>query len=338
METVAVPAPRVAMIATPRFLPMAEHIVTYLGEHDVPAIVAHIEKESFADGEINHHILDNIRNKQIYFLCEMRVKEQAHRMWNALLLMDAIQRASSGEICVVLPYFPYGRQDRRKDGERVPISAQAVVHHLEVAGAKKLFAFDLHATQIEGYAKRFEHLNGRKVLAEHARTYFKNDFQNVVSVSADIGGGPRNKKFAMRLDPTMRLMSGEKRRSGTNTVSEWHLMGDPALIKGSDVVMHDDIVDTGGTILLAGKSLFDLGAKSVTVYATHGTFGRKDRPAEEKLAESGIKVVITDTIPREPAYYATHSSWLSVVTIETMLAEAIRRDITGESISEFKGQ
>ena len=330
----------VALIATPLFVPMAEYIAEHLVSNHISAIVAHIKEEQFADGEVCPEILENVRRKKVYLLSEVEIGRQAENSFKLLVLMDAIRRASGGEISVVLPCMPYARQERRKGGKRVPISAKVLIRHLEIAGAKGFFVIDLHANAIEGFANEapIEHLNGRVLLAEHVRSLYPEGFENVISLSADTGGVERNKKFAMRLDPTIRIMSGEKRRGETNKVSEWHLMGNWEHVNGKDILIHDDIIDTGGTLLFAASRLFDGGARSVTVVCTHGIFSFKDRSAEEKFAQSKIKVVVSNTVPRTKAYYETHKNWLSVVSIAPMLAEAIRRDIKGESIIEMNDE
>jgi ribose-phosphate pyrophosphokinase len=237
-----------------------------------------------------------------------------------LILIDALKRASAERITAVLPYYGYGRQDR-KVLPRAPISAKLVADLITTAGASRILTVDLHAGQIQGFFNiPVDHLFAAPVLLEHLRQ-FKND---VVIVSPDAGGVERARAYAKRLDASLAII--DKRRESPNVSQVMNIIGD---VRGMTAVLVDDMVDTGGTLVRAAYALVENGAKGVYACCTHPVLSGK---AVKIISESPIQeMIVTDTIPLRDE--AKTNPKIKIVSISGLLADAIRRIYEDDSVS-----
>ncbi|HFL3828607.1 TPA: ribose-phosphate diphosphokinase [Clostridioides difficile] len=286
-------------------------------ELDVPAGCCEVGR--FSDGELFVNIDETVRGADVYII-QPTCTPVNDNLMEVLILVDAFKRASAGRINAVIPYYGYARQDR-KTKAREPITAKLVADLLTVAGIDRVVSMDLHAGQIQGYFDiPVDHLSGVPILAE----YFKNIVdEETVIVSPDLGGVTRVRNFANLLDLPIAII--EKRRPKANVSEVMNVIGD---IKGKNVVLVDDIIDTGGTITKAAQVLKNFGAKSVYACATHPVLSG---PAVERIQNSVIeRFIITDTIPLAEEKKIDK---LEIVSVAPIFAEAIRRIHDNESVS-----
>jgi len=240
-------------------------------------------------------------------------------------MADACRRASAARITAVMPYFGYGRQDR-KDKPRVPISAKLVADLITAAGVNRVLALDLHAGQLQAYFHiPVDHLFAAPVLIE----YFKRQtYQHLSVIAPDAGGVERAGAFAKRLDVSLGIIDKRRDREKKNVAKVMHIVGDVA---GRDVLVVDDMVDTAGTLVEATAALRKAGAQRVFAGATHAVLSG---PAMRRLAASDLtQLVVTDTIPLG----AKTQSWdgIHVLSVAPLLGEAIKRIHCNESVSSL---
>lgn len=283
------------------------------------------EIKQFSDKEISVNIKETVRGRDVFLIQPTNSPVNDHLM-ELLIMIDACKRASAGRINAVIPYYGYARQDR-KTRAREPITAKLVADLLTVAGMDRMVTMDLHAGQIQGYFnKPVDHLSGLPILAEYfedraEETGMNN--KNTVVVSPDIGGVTRARNFATLLDLPIAII--EKRRPKANVAEVMNVIGD---IDGMNVILVDDIIDTGGTITQAAQVLKNFGAQSVYAAATHGVLSG---PAIERIENSVIeKFVITDTIPLPEEKKIDK---IEIVSIAPIFAEAINRIHGNKSVS-----
>lgn len=294
---------------------LARKICDILG---VPLSETKVSK--FADGEIDAHILENVRGEDCYVV-QPTCPPVNDNMMELLILMDALRRASAGRITAVMPYYGYARADR-KPAPRVAITAKLVANLITEAGANRVITIDLHAAQIQGFFDiPLDHLYGRPVVLDYIKG---RKFENMVVVSPDVGSVERARSFAKRLD--LGLVIIDKRRPRPNEAVVYNIIGD---VKGKTCFIFDDLVDTAGTLCMVAQSIKDQGAARIIAAATHGVLSRD---AIEKIDKSPIEeLILTDTIPVN----ASKSAKIKVVSVAALLAEAIKRNHMGESISEL---
>jgi len=279
------------------------------------------EVSRFADGEIRIQIKENIRG------CDVFIVQSTHppsdNLMELLLLIDAALRASAKRITAVIPYFGYGRQDR-KDAPRVPISAKLVANLIQCAGAHRVLTCDLHSDQIQGFFDiPVDNLYAFPVFRDYFGTLPRDKF---TVVSPDVGGTNRARAFAKRLG-NLPLALIDKRRPSPNMAEVMNIIGE---VEKRNLLIVDDLIDTGKTVAYGAKALKDKGAKSIWVCATHGLFSGNSK---DLLEESPIdKVIITNTIP-----IPSHKKFkkLEILDISSLLAEAIKRIHEEVSISEL---
>ncbi len=278
----------------------------------------------FSDGETNVEVGENIRGCDTYIIQPTCPPANDHLM-ELLILCDAFRRASAGSITAVMPYYGYGRQDR-KVAPRTPITAKLVADLIETAGATRVVSMDMHAGQIQGFFNMpFDHLYASPVFLEHLRKMFP-DPGELVMVSPDAGGVERARAYSKRLGCPLAIV--DKRRTKPNVAEVMNLIGD---VKDKVAVLLDDMVDTAGTLTQAAAALKEKGAKKVYAYAVHGVLSG---PAISRIKESVIeKLVLTDTIPLSKA--AQESGKVQVVSTARLFSEAIRRIHSGESLSSL---
>lgn len=307
--------------ANPQF---AEKLSMNLG---VPLSAAKLFR--FSDNEIGVSIEESVRGADVYVV--QPTSEPANdNLFQLLIIVDALRRASAHHINLVMPYFGYARQDR-KTRSREPITAKLIANLLETAGADRVIAADLHAGQIQGFFDiPVDHLTGMTLLAQyfHDKLGKKIEAKQVTVVSPDIGGVVRARKFVSQMGSgKVDLAIVDKRRSHdvANQCEVMEIIGE---IEGQICILVDDMVDTAGTIVKAASALKERGAKEVYACATHGVLSG---PAIERLKGSVIKeMVITDTIPLPEKKQIDN---IKVLSIAPLFAEAIRRIHSDQSVS-----
>lgn len=277
----------------------------------------------FSDGEIQVQINENVRGADV-FIIQSTCAPTNDNLMELIVMVDALRRASAGRITAVVPYFGYARQDRRVRSARVPITAKVVADLLSTVGIDRLLTCDLHAEQIQGFFDvPVDNVFGSPVLLDDILK--KTDLVNPIVVSPDIGGVVRARAVAKLLNDTEMAII-DKRRPRANVSQVMHIIGDVA---DRDCILVDDMIDTGGTLCKAAEALKERGAKRVFAYSTHAVFSGA---AAQHLASDAIdEIVVTDTVPLSPEMKALGK--VRVLTLSTMLAEAIRRISNEESIS-----
>jgi ribose-phosphate pyrophosphokinase len=275
----------------------------------------------FSDGETAVNIGEVVRGSDV-FIIQSTCQPVNDNLMELLVMIDAIKRASAGRITAVIPYFGYARQDR-KARARDPISAKLVANLLTTAGADRILTMDLHAPQIQGFFDiPVDHLLGLPIIAEYLKDKFAGD-DDVVIVSPDVGSVTRSRKVAERLECPLAII--DKRRPKANVSQVMNIIGD---IKNKKVVLVDDLIDTGGTIVNGANALIEAGAKEVYACCTHAVLSG---PAIARIQESAIKeMVVLNTIPLTEEKKIDKIKSLSVASV---FAEAIERIYGDISIS-----
>src|SRR5580693_7246991 len=240
----------------------------------------------FSDGEINLQILENVRGADCFVVQPTCTPVDSHLM-ELLVMIHDLKLSSAERITAVLPYYGYGRQDR-KDKPRVPISAKLVASLLERAGADRVMALDLHAAQIQGFFDvPVDHLFFRPVTVDYLRAQGVDD---LTVVSPDAGGVERARSIAKRLNAPLAII--DKRREEANVAEVMNVIGE---VEGQNCLLVDDLIDTAGTLVQGAAALMEQGAASVTACATHAVLSG---PAIERIQKSVIKeVVVSNSIP-----------------------------------------
>jgi len=294
---------------------LAQRIADYIG---IP--LGSMTIKNFADGELWIKFEENIRGCDVFLV--QSTNSPAQNILELTLMLDAAVRASAGRVTAVIPYFGYGRQDR-KDQPRVPVSSRVMVDMFTAAGASRIISMDLHSTQIQGFANiPFDHLYSRMVFLDAIGELDLEPSEAVV-LAPDIGSTRMSQAYAKRLGMNFALI--DKRRFAPNQAEVVHLIGK---LRGKEVLIIDDMIDTAGTTVNAAQKAMDEGARSVTVLATHALLSP---PAVERLKATELKrVVVTDTIaiPKEKKL-----DNMSIITVGSIFGEAIKRIHAGESVS-----
>jgi ribose-phosphate pyrophosphokinase len=277
----------------------------------------------FSDGEVMVEILENVRGKDVFVLQSTCAPTNDHLM-EVMIMVDALKRASAGRITAALPYFGYARQDRRVRSMRVAISAKVVANMLQIAGVERVLTMDLHADQIQGFFDiPVDNIYAAPLLLADVH---KQQFDNVMVVSPDVGGVVRARALAKRLDCDLAII--DKRRPKANVAEVMNIIGD---VSGRTCVIMDDMVDTANTLVKAAAALKQQGAQRVLAYCTHPVLsgGAVDRIASSPLDE----LVVTDTIalPKD----ARASSKIRVLSCAQLLAETILRINRADSVSSL---
>lgn len=276
----------------------------------------------FADGEIGVRIEESVRGEDV-FVVQSTCPPANETLMELLVIIDAVRRASAARVTAVIPYFGYARQDR-KIKPREPISAKLVANLLTTAGADRILTLDLHAGQLWGFFDiPLDHLPGRMILGDYFRSL---DLENVVVVSPDIGGVKRAREFAEYARAPLAII--DKRRDRPNQVAGVvHVIGK---VYRRTAVLVDDIIDTGGTLVVAAEALMRRGVKEVYACCTHAILSP---PAIPRIQRSPLKqLVVTDSIPVPPE---KRTSKVTVLTVAGVLGEAIRRIHGDQSVSEL---
>lgn len=277
---------------------------------------------TFSDGEVMIQINENVRGTDA-FVIQSTCPPVNDNIMKLLLIIDALKRASAGRITAVIPYYGYGRQDRKVQ-PRVPISSKLIADIITAAGANRVLAVDLHAGQIQGFFNiPVDHLYASPVLLDYIR---RGNFKDVVIVSPDAGGVERARAFARKLQCSLAII--DKRREMANVSQVMHVIGD---VKGRDAIILDDMIDTAGTTTQAATALKENGASRVFAASTHAVLSG---PAIDRINGSVIEeVIVTNTIPLDSK--KEKCTKLTVLSIAPLLAEAIKRIHDESSISSL---
>jgi len=283
------------------------------------------ETSRFSDGETRVKINCNVRGADVFIIQPTCMPVNEH-LAELLFLMDACRRASADHVNAVIPYYGYGRQDRKEEG-RVSLSAKLVANLITTAGADRVIAVDLHAGQIQGFFDiPVDHLLAQPILVNYINKHVGID--TGVVVSADVGRVKRARNFAERLGLPLAIV--DKRRPAPNLSEVLHVVGD---VNGRTAFIFDDMIDTAGTICNAAKAVVEHGARRVYACCTHAVLSGN---ARERLAEGPIeKIIVTDTIPQSDPGPLKN---LVVCSVAPMIAEAISRIHTHRSVSEMFDQ
>lgn len=273
----------------------------------------------FSNGEIRVNIEENVRGTDV-FIVQSTSQPVNDNLMELLLMVDACRRSSAHRITAVMPFFGYGRQDRRTRS-REPISAKLVANLITMAGADRVLTMDLHAPQLQGFFDiPVDNLFGNRTLAEHISQL---DLDNPIVFSPDAGGVYRARQLAKYLGAPLGFI--DKRRPEPNVSEVVNVIG---AVKGRTVVMVDDMIDTGGTIAQAAEAVLELGALAVYACATHPVLSGT---AKNTLDHAPIRsIVVTDTIPVQDPPRQT-----KVISVAPLLGEAITRVHENESVSKL---
>ncbi|PYO58716.1 MAG: phosphoribosylpyrophosphate synthetase [Candidatus Rokuibacteriota bacterium] len=282
---------------------IAQHLDVRLGDADV---------SRFSDGEVYVQINENVRGEDV-FIVQPTCPPVNDTLMELLVMIDAFKRASARRITAVLPYYGYGRQDR-KSQSRVPISAKLVADLITTAGASRVLSIDLHAGQIQGFFNiPVDHLFAAPVMIDYLA---KKDLEDPVLVSPDAGGVERARAIAKLID---------KRRDSPNVAVFMYLIGE---VKGKDVIVIDDMIDTAGTLIQAVEAVRREGARRVLACGVHPVLSG---PAISRIAGSDLEeLIITNSIPLPPEKRLPN---VHVLSVAPLLGEAIRRIHDEESVS-----
>lgn len=272
--------------------------------------------QHFADGEFGVSFEESIRGCQVYLV--QSTFPNSDNLMELLLMIDAAKRASAASIIAVVPYFGWARQDR-KDKPRVSIAAKLIADLLSVAGINRLITMDLHADQIQGFFNvPVDHLYSSTVFGPYIQSL---NLENMVIATPDVGGSKRANSYAKYFGVPLVLC--HKSRAKANEVESMTVIGD---VKGKNVILVDDMVDTAGTITKAADLMVSNGALSVRAIATHAVMSD---PASERIDKSKItEMFFTDSIP-----YSKKCGKVHIITIADLFADTIHRVHENESIS-----
>ena len=272
----------------------------------------------FSDGELSFRYTETVRGSDVYIV--QSTVNGSDNLIELFLMIDAAKRASAKHVNVVIPYYGYARQDR-KDKPRIAVSAKLMANLLTASGASRVVSCDLHAGQIQGFFDiPLDHLNGSSVFVPYVK---KLNLENVIFASPDAGGTERVRDYAKYFD--CEFVICDKTREKANEVKSVEVIGE---VKDKDVIIVDDLIDTGGTIAMASNVIMDKGAKSVRAIITHPVLSGN---AEENLENSSlIELVVTDSIPLN-----IRNKKIKVLSIAGLFAKAIRKIHENESTSSL---
>ena len=298
-------------------LGLAKDICKYLGQD-----LGKLTIKKFSDGELSVAFDENIRNEDVFII--QSTNPPSENIWELLLILDAAKRASAKSVIAVMPYFGYGRQDR-KDRPRVPISARMCLDVISAVGVNRIVSMDLHSSQIQGFVNvPFDHLYSRIALFSHLNKLKLNEETGVV-LSPDVGSAKMSQAYAKTLGVSFALI--DKRRPKANQAVVANLVGD---LKNKHVLIIDDMIDTAGTICNAANTAIDNGALSVIAVATHPVLSG---PAVERLEESSIsKVIVCNTIELNSNQIFPK---LEIINVSNVFGESIKRIVDGTSLSSM---
>lgn len=294
----------------------AKKIANYLGVN-----LGCVINDSFPDGEISMRFENNVRGRDVFIVQSIAHKPNDYLM-ELFIMADALRRASAKSISAILPYFGYSRQDR-KDKARVPITARLVANLIETSGINRVLTMDLHSGQIQGFFDiPVDNLYGRPMLC---KAFIELQLQELIVLAPDLGAIKIARAYANQLNGDFAVM--DKRRISSQEVEILSIIGE---VKDKNVLLVDDMCSTGGTMIKAAASCKRAGANKIFAAFTHGLFVQN---ALDNLFKSGIeKIFVSDSIPLKKDI---NSERLEVVSVANIFGEAVRRLISGESVSSI---
>jgi len=315
MDGLAVPSHGLKLLSGTANRALAEEIACHLG---IELCRVHLGR--FADGEISVRIDENVRGNDVFII--QPTNPPAENVMELLLLIDAARRASAARITCVMPYYGYGRQDR-KDQPRVPIGAKLMANMIVSAGADRVLGIDFHQHQLQGFFDiPVDHLYAMPVFANH---YKKKNLQDPVVVAPDVGSAKMARGFAKRLNASLAII--DKRRPAPNVSEVVNVVGE---VSGRDCILVDDMIDTAGTVTEAARALKALGALNIYICATHALFSG---PARQRLADAPIaEVAVTDTIAMPES---RRPPQLMVLSVGELIAKAVKYTHAEQSVSSL---
>jgi ribose-phosphate pyrophosphokinase len=277
----------------------------------------------FADMEVFVEIHENVRGEDV-FVVQSTSYPANDNLMELLITLDALRRASARRVTAVIPYYGYARQDR-KTAPRTPISAKLVANLITEAGANRVLTMDLHAAQIQGFFDiPVDNLYAEPLFTRDIRERF--DGRDIIIVSPDVGGVLRARAIATRLNRDLAIIDKRRERAGQSEVM--NVIGE---VQGRDCILVDDLVDSGGTLCNAAEALLKAGARSVSVYTTHGVLSGG---AVARIASSPIETMtITDSILATEAVRLAHN--IRQISVAPLMAEAMRRISEESSVSSL---
>jgi len=303
---------RVKIFACSASTEIAENIAAAYGQE-----LGDVELQKFSDGEFTTVYNETVRGCDVFII--QSTCPPSDNLMELLLMVDAAKRASAKKINVVIPYFGWARQDR-KDQPRVAIGAKLIANLLEASGVDRVMTMDLHADQIQGFFEvPVDHLYASSVFAPHLKSL---NLSDLIIAAPDAGGSKRANAYAKYLKVDLALCY--KQRKKANEIASMTIIGD---VKGKDVVIIDDMVDTAGTLCKSAEQFMEHGAKSVRAICTHAILSG---PAYERIEESVLEeLIVTNTIPAK-----RESDKIKVLSVANMFADVIKKTISFESISD----
>jgi ribose-phosphate pyrophosphokinase len=297
---------------------LAQDVAKYLHIHLGRANVGR-----FSDGEVMIELLENVRGKDVFVL-QSTCAPTNDNLMEVMVMVDALKRASAGRITAALPYFGYARQDRRPRSARVAITAKVVADMLSSAGVDRVLTMDLHSDQIQGFFDiPVDNVYASPILLSDV---WKQNYQNLIVVSPDVGGVVRARALAKQLEADLAII--DKRRPKPNVAKVMNIIGD---VVGRTCIIMDDMVDTANTLCEAANALKEKGAARVIAYCTHPVLSG---PAIGRIENSSLdELVVTDTIPLSEA--ARNCKRIRQLSVAELLAETMRRISNEESVSSL---
>jgi ribose-phosphate pyrophosphokinase len=273
----------------------------------------------FSNDNLRVQVQENVRERDVYVVQSFTEPVSEHIM-ELMITLDAMRSASAQRITAVIPYYSYARSDK-KDAPRISITGRLIADMLKTAGADRVLTMDLHADQVHGFfSVPVDHLTAVPAIAEHFRRH--HDLSNMVAVATDAGGAKRVGRFSERLGIPMAII--DKRRVSDTAVKHGEVVGD---VHGRDVVIFEDEISTGGTLVSSAATLRAAGARSVHAGATHGVLCG---PAVERLRDSGIDSVVVSNTVTLPADKRLPK--ITTLSVAPLFAAAIERIHGGQSV------
>ncbi len=281
--------------------------------------------DRFSDGEFNFQIGENVRGSDV-FIIQPTCPPSDQNLMELLIMIDTFIRSSAERVTAVIPYFGYGRSDK-KDRPRVPIAAKLVAKLITTAGAHRILTIDLHASQIQGFFDiPVDHLYSAPLIVDYVR---QNPIENLMVVAPDTGGAERARAYAKRLDAGLALC--DKRREKANVAEVMNVVGD---VEGKNCLIIDDMCDTGGTICKVAAALYKSGANDIYSAFSHAVLSGN---AVDNLSGSHIKkIIVTDTIPLcDKARRLKEEGRIEILSVANLLAKAIKSIHDETSVSSL---
>ena len=295
-------------------LALAEEICDCLGIQLSP-----LEISRFSNDNLFVQVLSNVRERDVFVVQSFSEPVSDHII-ELFIIMDALRSASAKRITAVIPYFSYARSDK-KDAPRISITARLMADLVKAAGADRVLTMDLHSDSVHGFfSMPVDHLTAIPLIADHIRTTM--DLSRAVAVATDAGGAKRVGKFAARLNVPMAII--DKRRMGDTEVEQGLVVGE---VKDKDAIIFDDEIATGGTLKATARTLLQAGVRRMIMGATHGVLCGQ---ATANMKASGVdRFVVTNTVYIDESKQMDR---LRIISVAVLMAEAIKRIHTGESV------